>query len=115
MTNTNTTPAEAAASLVARANRILKAGEYLPGRPHFAAIVGAKLASVARAAKPVDGVARATVCERAMRMFCVAGDVEAYEAIRVFCIVEVLGLAFPTATHTPTDRRSFNRTFGSTH
>lgn len=63
-----------------RADRIsFKTDAYLPGRAHFAQIIGRLCLAQAMIKTPAM---RGTMAERAMRMFLIAGDAEGYAAAK---------------------------------
>lgn len=79
----------ASCALQIRADRLARTDRYLPGRAHFAQIIGRKCLEQAMIKTPAM---RATMCERAMRMFLIAGDLEGYNAASARC-ADLLGVA----------------------
>lgn len=86
--NATKTDALAARSieLAQRAERLLRAGEYLPGRPHFAGILAERIYHLIvdrLMARHTDGVGRATLASLAWRLFTVANNPARAEGARM--------------------------------
>ena len=86
--------------LCRKAMAVAAAGEYLPGRLHFATELAARLesevaalAAMKPAVRPATGNGLCTALERCWRMYFLAGDLAAVERVKVVC-AERMGLTW---------------------